>query len=94
MLILQVVEADLVNGGSRREIKLFGVSSAVAIAVDWIGSHVYVVDGGANKIDAFSLDGLHRKNIISSVSQPRDVALAADDGFVVQFESSSLFSHY
>ena len=70
-----MIEADLSNGGSMREIKLKGVQQLTGLAVDWIGNHIYVVDIVTKKIEVITIDGLHQKNLLSYLVKPTDIAL-------------------
>ena len=76
------MEADLASGGSLREMALPGVADPVSLAVDWIADHLYVVDGATSKLDLFSIDGRHRKNVLSSLARPTAVAVDPNAGFV------------
>ena len=76
------MEADLASGGSLREMALPGVADPVSLAVDWIADHLYVVDGATSKLDLFSIDGRHRKNVLSSLARPTAVAVDPNVGFV------------
>ena len=63
------------------------------MAVDWIGQHVYVVDRVGKKIDMVSLDGMHRKNVISYLVDPSDVVVDPNEGYVYLFTCLSVHVH-
>ena len=75
-LQLQVYEADLLDGGSLREIALPGIEDPVSFAVDWIANRFYIADQATNKIEMVSLSGVHRKTVITYIAKP--VAVAVD----------------
>lgn len=53
-----------------------GSSSPVALAVDWVGDKLYIVDSLGQKIDVFELDGrFHAIVMGSNLTNPTDVAL-------------------
>ena len=48
----------------------------MAVAVDWIGENLYVVDNLGQKIDIFSIDGDYHAIVMSSnLTSPTDIAL-------------------
>lgn len=53
-----------------------GSSSPVALAVDWIGNKLYIVDSLGQKIDVFELDGHYHAIVMgSNLTNPTDVSL-------------------
>lgn len=53
----------------------------IAIAVDWIGSKLYVCDGTGQMISVFELDGKWRTLVISgNLTAPADIALDPTEG--------------
>ena len=51
-----------------------------AIAVDWIGNNLYIVDKEAKRIDLVSVNGNHQRNILSYLVNPTDVAVDPNVG--------------
>ncbi len=67
-----------------------GSSSPVAIAVDWIGDKLYVVDSLGQKIDVFELDGRYHAIVMgSNLTNPTDIALDPRMGYVNFFRAVS-----
>jgi len=65
------------NGGPSREIEVTGLLQPVALAVDWLGRNLYVVDQLARRIDLVSVAAARRyqHNILSYTVTPADIAL-------------------
>ncbi|XP_044735048.1 low-density lipoprotein receptor-related protein 2-like [Chrysoperla carnea] len=54
----------------------------IAIAVDWVGDKLYVVDSFGQKIDVFELDGRWHTVVIGSLTNPADIALDPTVGYM------------
>lgn len=53
-----------------------GSSSPVALATDWVGNKLYVVDSLGQKIDVFEFDGRYHAIVMgSNLTNPTDIAL-------------------
>ena len=53
-----------------------GAWSPSAIAVDWIGNNLYVVDSLGQKVNLFDMDGLYSAIVVTSnLTSPVDIAL-------------------
>lgn len=83
----QVLNKLRITGGdlqaSRREFLLPGSSSPIALAVDWIGSKLYVVDSLGQKVDVFEYDGhFHAIVMGNNLTNPTDIALDPISGYV------------
>ena len=63
-----------------RAIALPGIEDPIALAVDWLADHLYIVDQETNKIDLVSIDGKHRKNVLSYVADPTDIVIDPNVG--------------
>lgn len=60
----------------KREFVLPSSSSPIALAVDWIGNKLYVVDSLGQKIDVFEFDGYFHAIVMgSNLTNPTDLAL-------------------
>lgn len=72
----------------KREFMLPGSPSPVAVAVDWIGNKLYIVDSLGQKIDIFELDGrFHAIVMGSNLTNPTDVALDPVAGYRITLRS-------
>lgn len=87
-MLLQIVEADINNGGSVREIPLKGVTDLTSIAVDWIANNIYFLEGHGKRIDVVTMDGRHQRNILSYLVKPTDIALDPVQGYVLMVSVS------
>ena len=68
-------EAEAIKS-PRFDINSEGAWSPSAIAVDWIGNNVYVVDSLGQKVNLFDMDGLYTSIVVSSnLTSPVDIAL-------------------
>lgn len=64
------------SGPGIPEISIAGTWSPVAIAVDWVGDKIYVVDAIGQKIDVIEWDGRYNAIVLSSnLTSPADIAL-------------------
>lgn len=63
-------------------ITLPGTWDPTAIAVDWVGDKLYVVDSFGQKIDVFELDGHWHTVVIGSLTNPADIALDPTVGYM------------
>ena len=53
-----------------------GAWSPSAVAVDWIGNNLYVVDSLGQKVNIFDMDGLYSSIVVTSnLTSPVDIAL-------------------
>ena len=53
-----------------------GAWTPVAVAVDWVGNNLYVVDSLGQKVDLFDIQGVYHAIVVSSnLTSPVDVAL-------------------
>ncbi|GAB6028318.1 hypothetical protein CHUAL_002491 [Chamberlinius hualienensis] len=63
----------------------------IAIAVDWVGSKLYVCDATGQMISVFELDGRWRTLVISgNLTGPTDLALDPTDGYMFIADSSRI----
>ena len=70
---------------------MVGPWSPVAVAVDWIGRNVYVVDEMGQKIDVFDVDGMFNAIVLSSnLTGPSDMALDPTVGFMFIADSNRI----
>lgn len=70
---------------------MVGPWSPVAVAVDWIGRNVYVVDELGQKIDVFDVDGMFNAIVLSSnLTSPTDLALDPTVGFMFIADSNQI----
>jgi low-density lipoprotein receptor-related protein 1 (alpha-2-macroglobulin receptor) len=59
------------------------ISTAEAVAVDWIGKNVYWIDSSLKQIEVATKDGLHRTTLISeNLMKPRSLALDSRFGYL------------
>ncbi|XP_066588132.1 low-density lipoprotein receptor-related protein 2 isoform X2 [Prorops nasuta] len=75
------------------EAEIYNVGSwaPVAIAVDWIGEKLYVVDSVAQKIDVFELDGRYFGIALgSNLTSPADIALDPTIGIMFVADSKQV----
>ena len=60
-----------------------GAWSPVAVAIDWIGGNVYVVDALGQKIDVFDEENVYHAIVLgSNLTAPSDIALDPTVGFM------------
>ena len=76
------MEADLNNGGSKREIPLTGIGRIKSIAVDWIGNNIYIIDDAIKKIDVVNIDSGKQTNILGYLVTPMDIEVDPNSGYV------------
>ncbi|XP_012271678.1 low-density lipoprotein receptor-related protein 2 [Orussus abietinus] len=73
------------------DIYLPGSWSPVALAVDWVGEKLYVVDSIVQKIDVFELDGrFHGVALGSNLTSPNDIALDPTVGIMFIADSKQV----
>lgn len=73
------------------EISIPGTWSPVALAVDWIGNKLYVVDGIGQKIDVIEWDGRYNAIVLSSnITAPTDIALDSKVGYMFIADSNQV----
>ncbi|KAF2885872.1 hypothetical protein ILUMI_20301, partial [Ignelater luminosus] len=73
------------------DIMLPGSWSPVALAVDWIGDKLYVVDSVGQKVDIFELTGRwHAVVLGSNLTNPADIALDCLVGYMFIADSSQV----
>ena len=79
------------NANSDVDISLPGSWVPVAIAVDWVGEKLYVVDSIVQKIDVFELDGrFHGIALGSNLTSPADIALDPTVGLMFIADSKQV----
>ena len=57
-----------------------GMLNPTAIAVDWIGNNLYILEKEGKRIDLVSITGNHQRNVISYLVDPRDVVVDPNVG--------------
>lgn len=73
------------------DIKLSGTWSPVALAVDWVGDKLYVVDSVGQKIDVFELTGRWNAIVLgSNLTNPADIALDCLVGYMFVADGSQV----
>ena len=77
----QITEVDMNNGGNLRQIPLKGIINLVALAVDWIGNNIYVVDQTGRKIDVVNIDSGLQRNLLGFLMRPSAVAVDPNEGY-------------
>lgn len=71
-----LIETTPGNSLAKREFTLPGSSSPIALATDWVGNKLYVVDSLGQKIDVFEFDGRYHAIVMgSNLTNPTDIAL-------------------
>ncbi|CAH2090680.1 unnamed protein product [Euphydryas editha] len=76
-------------GGS--DISIASSWAPVALAVDWVGDKLYVVDAMGQKVDVFELDGRwHAVVLGSNLTSPADIALDPTLGLMFIADSSQI----
>ncbi|XKL63596.1 hypothetical protein PGB90_005960 [Kerria lacca] len=75
----------------KREFVLPSSSSPIALAVDWIGNKLYVVDSLGQKIDVFEFDGYFHAIVMgSNLTNPTDLALDPISGLMFVADSNQI----
>ena len=59
-----------------------GLLQPVAVALDWLGRNLYIVDRLTRRIDLVSVTRHHQHNILSYTVSPADIALDPGRGSV------------
>ncbi|XP_045450693.1 low-density lipoprotein receptor-related protein 2 [Melitaea cinxia] len=73
------------------DISIAGSWAPVALAVDWVGDKLYVVDAMGQKVDVFELDGRwHAVVLGSNLTSPADIALDPTLGLMFIADSSQI----
>ncbi|CAH2090686.1 unnamed protein product [Euphydryas editha] len=73
------------------DISIVGLWTPVALAVDWVGDKLYVVDEMGQKVDVFELDGRWHAVVLSSnLTSPADIALDPLLGLMFIADSSQI----
>ena len=63
----------------------------VAVAVDWVGNNIYVVDEFGQQVDVFDIDGLFNSIVMSSnLTAPSDIALDPTVGHMFIADSNRI----
>ncbi|XP_073976140.1 low-density lipoprotein receptor-related protein megalin isoform X3 [Rhodnius prolixus] len=79
------------SGPGIPEISIAGTWSPVAIAVDWVGDKIYVVDAIGQKIDVIEWDGRYNAIVLSSnLTSPADIALDPKVGYMFVADSNQI----
>ncbi|CAA9998006.1 unnamed protein product [Nesidiocoris tenuis] len=73
------------------EISIPGTWSPVALAIDWVGDKIYVVDAVGLKIDVIEWDGRYNAIVLSSnLTGPTDIALDSKVGMMFIADSNQI----
>lgn len=89
--LLQSTYPSLVGYTNEIDITLPGTWAPVALAVDWIGDKLYVVDSIGQKIDVFELSGRWHAIVLgSNLTNPADIALDSIMGYMFIADSSQV----
>ena len=68
------------HGTNIREIPVKGMLNPTAVAVDWIGNNLYILEKEGKRVDLVSINGGHQRNILSYLVNPTDIAVDPNVG--------------